>query len=277
MTVRLLKVKGADLVYVDYTEVERTQTGAVVAGTFNGKLKVKGTYLHYMDNNDAQRRLLGLLTGQTGTAGKLWIKGQCLYYIDNDNDERKLCPGYSFTAYRAGTLTKSNANYTTTHDAASADSYSTTNYLVGQRHFAGKYSIYRMPLVWDTSLLPDDLTITSATIRLRCSDKVLDIGDFDVVVVCGADIEDIPVVADYGDLLNDVTGRSTVNTSAMTIAQWVEFELDATGINEINKTGLTKFALRSSEDISTTAPGIGDTNFVRFFASTSFAQLLINQ
>jgi len=90
MAERLLKVKGTQLYYQDYSEVAHLLTGSIVEGTFNGNLKVKGTYLHWMGNDAVQRRLLGTLTGQTLAAGRIENRGDYLYYGDYNSDERCL-------------------------------------------------------------------------------------------------------------------------------------------------------------------------------------------
>lgn len=124
---------------------------------------------------------------------------------------------------------------------------------IGQSASGSALYIYRGGLFFDTSSLPDDATITSATLSLYGSDYQLGT-DFDITVVDGSVLEDPMVNSDYGDLLPQTTGGGTFNTAGFSTSGYNDIALNAMGINWISKTGTTKFGLRSSRDISATPP-----------------------
>lgn len=158
--------------------------------------------------------------------------------------------------------------YATAHNAAVADDITNAELITGQYHISSPvvgFHVYRDALVFDTSSLADDLVIVSARLKLW-SKRIASVGvGFDVVIVSGADIEDTPVVADYGDLLDDTATRGSVDTDDIGLEEAVYIDLNSTGISEINKTGLTKFGLRSSRDISSTEPSADTVEWISFY------------
>ena len=165
-------------------------------------------------------------------------------------------------------LYKQDVVYATAHDAASGTSGEGANYLlVGQETtFSGaiKYLISRSGLHFDTSSIPDGATITAATLRLCVIQLRTDISNFNIHVVSGADLDDPLVGADYGDVLNDTVSRGVINTADADFGDNViDIDLDPTGIGEISKTGTTKFALRTSDDIDSTSPPATNNKFNR--------------
>jgi len=198
------------------------------------------------------------------TPGHIWISDKIIE-IESQHDASLI--GY-------GT-----PSYITVHNAGSAYDISDSFLLCGQRYLYFPpvyYNVYRSALVFDTSSLGVGFTVESAKLRLYCNYKNLNT-DFDVVVVKGADIEDIPVKADYGDLLDETESRGSINSADVTVEQWAEIELNQYGRPEINVTGLTKFGLRSSKDIDIVAPT--DVNVVRFssYFGDYSAKLIINE
>jgi len=153
---------------------------------------------------------------------------------------------------------QSSVNYTTAHDAGAGAFWYGLNTVGQASYIAGGTSyweVYRDCLLFDTSSLPDNATITAVTLSLYCEFDQSGT-DFDIVVVSGADINDPPVLADYGDLLDDTVSRGSINTSSIVANAYNDITLNATGISEISLTGVTKFGLRSSRDISSTSPGV---------------------
>ena len=160
------------------------------------------------------------------------------------------------------TLSKTLASsYADTHDAASGTvDTSAAQIRVGQYYNSGgvlKWAVIRGALLFDapTAGLPSDAVISSAQISLygeviRNTQSLA----FNIVVVSGADLADPVVATDYGDLLDDTVSRGLIAVGDVVTGAYNDITLDATGISEISKTGITKFALRSSRDISSTAP-----------------------
>jgi hypothetical protein len=133
--------------------------------------------------------------------------------------------------------------------------------------------IKRVFFYFDTSTLPDG-TITSAKLRLWCNEK--DPSDaFDVVVQNGQPTypHDPLVVGDL-DKTHYSGDCGSLGSADWTQGAYNEISLNADGIAWINRSGTTKFILRSSRDIAATSPadpGEGNTTSERIQLATSEA------
>jgi len=153
-----------------------------------------------------------------------------------------------------GFLEKGNTSYIVAHNAANADLVhsSYTNNVIGQVA-DGWYYIQRSALFFDTSSLPDNVYITSATLSLRGHfDESTT--DFDITVVDGSLLNDPLVAGDYGDLLTQTTSGGVFNTAGFFVGAYNDIPLNVAGMGWISKTGMTKLGLRSSRDITATVP-----------------------
>ena len=182
-----------------------------------------------------------------------------------------------YTNHTDGYLRKDHSNYMTAHDAVACnwDGVSSANFAgtIGQRYVAALYIIWRSFVFFDTSSIGADAVIISATLTLYTTNagKSTVDTDFDVVIKSG--MPDYPteplVVEDY--LLSKYSGDggsiNTADVSAVDHATNV-ITLNKTGLDWINKTGMTKFALISSRDIDSDIPN-GD-EYIVFYARTSF-------
>ena len=150
-----------------------------------------------------------------------------------------------------------NSSYSAAHDLSNAyflDDFA--NRLdTGQGLTASGFNIWRTALFFDTSSLPDTAVITSATLSLYGYLYAAQTG-FDITVVDGSLLHDPLEVGDYGYLLNQTTSGGTFNTSGFSTSGYNDIPLNATGMGWISRTGMTKFGLRSSRDITATAPGV---------------------
>jgi len=163
-----------------------------------------------------------------------------------------------YTNSNDGSLTANSAVYATAHDAATGTALGTDLY-VGQWWYTGtsKYYLYRAFIFFDTSTLPDDAIIISATLTLYTYKKAGVDTDFNIVIRNG--MPDYPhdayVVGDYlySHYSGDGGSINTANVSATLNAANV-IDLNATGLGWINLTGATKFALISSKDIDSLIP-----------------------
>jgi hypothetical protein len=115
------------------------------------------------------------------------------------------------------------------------------------------YSVFRGALFFDTSSLPDDATITSATLSLYGYADTSDT-DFDIAVVDGSVLGEPLESADYGDLRSQTVSGGVFNTAGFSTSGYNDIPLNETGMGWISKMGITKFGLRSSRDIASTAP-----------------------
>jgi len=149
-------------------------------------------------------------------------------------------------------------SYATVHNATSGDmeDEGATTMIIGQRKIGAGYEIYRGFVFFDTSSVPDDAIITSATLKLTgyvdCSDT-----NFDIVIQNGQ-----PDYPNYPDLLPtdyNCTYYSGIggsfNTSGYSYdPDGIGIVLTPTGRGWINKAGITKLCLRSSRDKDYVAP-----------------------
>ncbi len=118
------------------------------------------------------------------------------------------------------------------------------------------YAIWRIVLYFDTSGIPPSAVIESAVLTFKAGTHNWSNTNFLITLVDGSVAEDPLSIYDYGDLLSKVTsGGNQINTADGWVAGSTKtITLDATGRSWISKTGYTKLALRSSRDISATAP-----------------------
>jgi len=151
-------------------------------------------------------------------------------------------------------------SYATIHDAASGNQIGTDSENareLGQIYIPGAgqdlYRVFRFGLKFDCSALPAIFTITAAKIQLYAHSDNSSV-DFEVTVVNGDDLDFPGVIADYGELLDEVTSYGawdTVNWPGA--ASYIDINLNSTGIALIVD-GVVKFGLRSSRDIAKTTP-----------------------
>ena len=154
-----------------------------------------------------------------------------------------------------GYLSKGDPTYNNAHIAPNAGyiANAITYIRVGQQLLTDYY-IYRDALFFDTSSLPDNAVITSATLSLWGA-TAAPATDFYVTVVDGSSLNDPLVVGDYGYLGGQTTSGGELNTAGYSPGgPYNDIVLNAAGIGWISRTGMTKFGLRSSRDITSSAP-----------------------
>lgn len=163
--------------------------------------------------------------------------------------------------------------------ATGADTTATTLTAMVQRGNAssGYKQIQRSHILFDTSTIPDGDTISSATISLFGTAS----GFQDALPAAGVNIYESTLPATNTVTVNDydafegATSAATPLSTAKdltTISQsaYEAFVLNATGIALINKTGISKFALRESTyDGANVAPGLGSGEFSRWQPSSA--------
>ena len=154
-----------------------------------------------------------------------------------------------------GILSGYNSTYNVVHDAGTGLVYDDfDNLSIGQYLWPIQPTplqvIDRGALFFDTSSLPDTAVITAATLSLYGDDDMSDT-NFDIVVMDGFLLNDPLVAGDYGDLLNQTTSGGVFNTSGFAL-DYNDIPLNSAGMGWISKTGMTKFGLRSSRDITPT-------------------------
>lgn len=144
-------------------------------------------------------------------------------------------------------LRSNNANYNTAHDAATGTiDVAYTSLKIGQQYSGGAYEIYRTVLGWDTSGLPDNTLIKSASIRIRTSNIYLN--PMTILIKNGMPTYPTfpyPVEADYA--IDNYSGNGgAVELTEESVYAYIT--LNATGFGWINRTGYTKFIIVSQLD-----------------------------
>ncbi len=202
-------------------------------------------------------------TGPSGSAGTPGVTGpQGLQGIQGPKGDSAY-PDYGYdremvfyTSSSDGLVYAGPGSWSAVYGAASGEIPISSTIVVGSD---SSYYCRRGTLYFDTSPLPDNADIESATLHLfGKSDETSTYVAFDLVVVDGSSIAEPPTAMDYGYLGSRTAkgGYFRVNSTAdnWRTTRYNIIELNATGLGWINRTGPTKFGLRSSRDISNRTP-----------------------
>jgi hypothetical protein len=116
-------------------------------------------------------------------------------------------------------------------------------------------TIHRLYFYFDTSALPDNTTISAATISFRGSAKLDSLGAAPTFNVYGSN----STHTTSSDVTEYEHAQSTAFSTAMTYAGFStsgynDFALNASGIAAVSKTSYSRFTLRFTNDVSDTAP-----------------------
>jgi len=152
---------------------------------------------------------------------------------------------------------------------------------VGQLFGAGTYDIFRSYLMFDTSILPDNAIIDSGYLSLIVWDDYSDT-DFNVTIqiIKPPYFHDPLQIGDYWKFpyANDA---GNLNTSGYTDEDFFNITLNATGLgtsDSINRMGMTKWGIRSAQDIASSAPT--GNEFIIFYGyglpASKYPKLILN-
>lgn len=145
---------------------------------------------------------------------------------------------------------------------------STNTLVIGQRNVSPSYLIHRSYLFFNTSSLTNNCIITSATLSIFGEVDKSDV-DFNIVIQNGQPTyPSSPVVdSDYNYSYYQYSSNGgQISTVDFNIGGFnTNIPLNGNGILWINKTGVTKFCLRSSKDIDGTAPSANTSEYVEFW------------
>jgi hypothetical protein len=126
-------------------------------------------------------------------------------------------------------------------------------YIIGQR-YSGQYTIFRSCIYFDTSAIPSYATVTSATLSLYMFQDSSDT-DFSITLQGTGTYPTNPTQAtDYNQALYTGTNYGSTSTAGLSTPSWFNIVLNSDGKAAIVKGGTTRVILRSSNDISETAP-----------------------
>lgn len=183
-----------------------------------------------------------------------------------------------------GSIYNSNATWDSLHDASSGthqDSSATANMHSGLN--AGTYYLRRGLFLFDTSALPDDATINSATFNITpatngsCSDST-GINIVNSFPASNTDLvdDDFNNVGDATD--NPTTFSTTKNISTFVTDTELNYDLNANGLANISKTAVSKFGTRDTNDITDSTPTVFCTwslNFAEQTGNTKDPNLIV--
>ncbi|MBI5794240.1 VCBS repeat-containing protein, partial [Candidatus Uhrbacteria bacterium] len=175
-----------------------------------------------------------------------------------------------------GYISKYNASWDTAHDAtsgSSATATSTSTLLTGTSKSSSYYYLYRSFLPFDTSSIPDDATVTSATLNIYPYSKKNDDNDGDdfVTVVQTSQASTTSLsTADFdqaGAIDNPTEGIDTSerkDITNITTGAYLTFNLNSTGLGWVSSTGTTKLGLREGHDVIDSAFTSSSTTYTRY-------------
>lgn len=160
----------------------------------------------------------------------------------------------TYSSHYDGTSYRQSTNYDVARTLTTGDKYDTVNTMaVGQDNVTNNYSVIRSYLPFDTSLIPDNAQIDNATLNFYMEANYT-ITDFNVTIQTGSPpYPHIPLqTGDYNYLKYSGDGGQ-FNTSLLDTG-YNTINFTSTGLTWISKTSYTKLVLRSSNDITGTAP-----------------------
>lgn len=165
-------------------------------------------------------------------------------------------------------IVNTSTGWSTIHNRASGDYANYTNNYLAINRFLGvlrdsstRHDPTRAFLPIDTSAIPDTDIISSAKMYL-CSTGNGSVGEdtgyawFAIVETTQDDTSKV-VVGDFsrcGSATNPTLLSDTINISSTTTDDYSEYTLNANGISAINKAGISKFGVRSGDDMQETDP-----------------------
>ena len=164
-----------------------------------------------------------------------------------------------------GNINNNNASWPIAHDAQVSNGFVTNNSLIisSVQYSSGRYHINRAFLPFYTDSLDDNVIVTSASLNFYVFSKINfdnDGDDFITVVQTSQASNTTLVLEDYdqcGAISNPIEGvdigsRKDIS-SDIVVNSLNTFNLNATGVSWIAKTGYTKLGIREGHDVKNSA------------------------
>jgi hypothetical protein len=169
----------------------------------------------------------------------------------------------------------SNVTFTTLVNAAGgfSDDSSPTNFylaIMSAGNVTDRWNnLYRGVALFDTQTLPDGDAIDSAVLGTRGKSRGQGAGALTLNVYTSAPASDSALVAgDYDSLGTTALSDTGITYAAYSTVGYNNFALNATGIAQIDKTGISKFGFRDQTyDATDTAPGTWASTYDSYFHS----------
>ncbi len=153
----------------------------------------------------------------------------------------------------SGFVRSRNATWATARAAATGDLVGEE--FVGAELSSGNYDIYRYFAKFNTAPLAGSV-ITAAELKIYAVSRNTTT-DFTIVTSTHTAPDTTLTTADFDSLTvttpTELASR-TANVSGIGLTSYLTISLNAGGLAEINKTGYSKFAFRSSKDVDNSAP-----------------------
>jgi hypothetical protein len=119
---------------------------------------------------------------------------------------------------------------------------------------SGWLTLNRIIILFDTSSLPDALTITAANINMYCNTTTTGLAGQSVVIVGSTPASNTNIVnADYSQT-GTTAYSATTSVTSITQSAYNAFALNATGLSNLTATGVSKFAMRMETDRTNSEP-----------------------
>lgn len=149
----------------------------------------------------------------------------------------------------------SGQTYLTAHSAPEATTLAVSSTRFCYQGYGGvnKYTIRRKPIYFDTSVIPADAFLYGA---------VLIVAGYwsgtlkpNICLLNAPDLHVPPIKADYGYIRTLTTNPIYVLLPTdVALSDPLHFKIGSVGLGTINRTGITKWAFRTSDDVAVSAP-----------------------
>lgn len=229
-----------------------------------GHFWVEGTKWHWIDQNGTERSREGTTPGGTGTAGHYWVESTAWHYIDANGDERQIVSGnkyypalgtavtgYVYTLYP----TYEGVAWNVIHDRAEGDYatsgrvYARINSDTGENEWN---IIGRGILQFDTTSLSGSINTARLGLHGSGHNQFPETTYLNIYSAAPASPTSL-AVGDY-DCLGTIEFSTGKSIASLPDNDWVFFELNASGIAQINAGGITAFGLRLDHDADDNPP-----------------------
>ncbi|HLD11734.1 MAG TPA: hypothetical protein VJB91_02420, partial [Patescibacteria group bacterium] len=240
-TIHLAYIDGSD--YVQYQSCS-----APCSGSFNSATR--------LDTSATNTNVTVSIDSQNNNVYVLYFRSNVIYYKKytsswgGETNTGWSSASTNFTSgSQDGEIIKSGADWTTVRSASSGDTIWTGNADVTTMtdYSGGTYTIKRSYLVFDSSSLPDDAVIVSATIRLGGTWISGSGGELHIVQgTQGATL----TTSDYPAIGSTSYGSETFTGNFQTKT----ITLNSSGISNISLTGSSYFAVLEDHDLDNTTP-----------------------
>lgn len=173
-----------------------------------------------------------------------------------------------------GAIQQTNASWDTCHDAADGAGVEDSFFFVNSSKFGSSYRIQRGFIPFNTSEIPNEAIIQSATLFIAVFDKENSDNDGDDFIVTVQTSQADPLnlsTADFdqcGAINNPTEGSNRIDIgNIVTGGTYNEFVLNSTGLSWINKNGWTLLGLREGHDVIDSPYGGADStnNYIRVY------------